>query len=217
LCTPADLKDLKTGFLFTSGIINKAGDIREIIIDRERWISYTELVDKNNMEELVFKRLYTSGCGRGILFYNIADIANRVKIASDLRVPTERINILMADLQKKSEVYRLTGGTHSAALADADGIVLFREDIGRHNALDKVIGGGLSRGYSFEDKIIMTSGRISSEVLLKIQKCRIPVVVSRGAPTDQAVMLARDMQVTLVGFARGKRMNIYSYERRIEE
>lgn len=217
LCTPADLEDLTTGFLFTSGIINKAGDIKEIIIDRERWISYAELVDKNNMEELAFKRLYTSGCGRGILFYNIADIANRAKITSDLSIRAEKINVLMGDLQKKSGVYRLTGGTHSAAIADAGGIVLFREDIGRHNAIDKVVGGGLKRGFSFGDKIILTSGRISSEVLLKIQKCGVPVIVSRGAPTDQAVMLARDMQVTLVGFARGSRMNIYSSGERIKE
>jgi FdhD protein len=216
LCTPADLEDLTIGFLFTSGIINKAEDIKKITLDSERWISYTELVNKNNTEELVFKRLYTSGCGRGILFYNVADIANRVKIISDLRIHSEKINILMADFQKKSKVYRLTGGTHSAALADGKGILIFREDIGRHNAIDKVIGYGLRHGYSFKNKIIITSGRISSEVLLKIQKCRIPVVVSRSAPTNQAVMLAKDMNITLVGFARGNRMNIYSSEERIE-
>ena len=216
LCTPADLEDLATGFLFTSGIINKAENVKKIIIDRERWTANIELENKNNTGDLVFKRLYTSGCGRGILFYNIADIANRAKIISDLKIQAEKINILMADFQKKSQVYKLTGGTHGAALADGEGILIFKEDIGRHNAIDKVIGNGLRQGCSFKNKIILTSGRISSEVLFKTQKCRIPIVVSRSAPTNQAVMLAKDMNITLVGFARGNRMNIYSSEGRIE-
>ncbi len=213
LCTPVDLEDLATGFLFTSGLINKIQDIKKIVINQEQWVAYIDLVGVDT--ELVFKRLYTSGCGRGTLFYSAADIINRVKITSDLTIEVAKINVLMADFQKKSEIYLKTGGVHSAALADGSGILIFREDIGRHNAIDKVIGRRLKEGGDFKNNIMITSGRISSEVLLKTQKCSIPIVISKSAPTNQAIKLAIDMRITLVGFARGNRMNIYNAEERV--
>ncbi len=112
-------------------------------------------------------------------------------------------------------MYSKTGGVHSAALASENEIFIFKEDIGRHNAIDKVIGEGLKKECVFESKIMISSGRISSEVLFKVQKARIPLLVSQSAPTNQAVKLARDMEITLVGFARGNRMNVYSKEERI--
>ncbi|MDP2906202.1 MAG: formate dehydrogenase accessory sulfurtransferase FdhD [Candidatus Omnitrophota bacterium] len=214
LCMPADLEDLAAGFLFTSGLIRKIEDIKKIVINREQWVAYIELAVADT--EMVFKRLYTSGCGRGTLFYSAADLINRVKNVSDFKIEAVKISSLMADFQKKSEIYLKTGGAHSAALADNKGILIFKEDIGRHNAIDKVIGQRLREGGSFENKIMVTSGRISSEVLLKTQKCRIPVVVSKSAPTNQAIRLAKDMGVTLAGFTRGNRLNIYSAEERID-
>lgn len=213
LCTPVDLEDLIRGFLFTSGLIKKTQDIKKIIINQQRWTANIDLggADTN----LTFKRLYTSGCGKGTLFYNAFDLINRVKISSDFKIEAARINGLMLDFQKRSEIYLKTGGAHSAALADNKEILIFKEDIGRHNAIDKVIGQGLKENISFENKIMITSGRISSEVLLKIQKCKIPAIISRSAPTNQAIKLAKDMEITLVGFARGSRMNIYSTEERI--
>ncbi len=121
----------------------------------------------------------------------------------------------MLMFQKRSEGYLSTGGTHSAALAEGRSILVFKEDIGRHNAIDKVIGSRLADKEDFGNKIMITSGRISSEVLLKIQKCSIPLIVSRSAPTNQAVKLAKDMDITLVGFARGSRMNVYNGQERI--
>lgn len=216
LCTPTDLEDLARGFLFTSGLIKKSQDVKKIVINQEQWIAYIDLADAAIMNDLIFKRLYTSGCGRGTLFYSVQDMVNRSRIISDLKIETIKINALMADFQKKSELYLKTGGVHSAALADDKGILAFKEDIGRHNAIDKVIGQALKENISFENKIMITSGRISSEVLLKIQKCDIPIIISKSAPTNQAVKLAKDMGITLVGFARGNRMNIYSQEERIK-
>lgn len=215
LCMPSDLEDLVRGFLFTSGLIKKPIDIKSIIINQEQWVAYVSLANPGIMEGLVFKRLFTSGCGRGTLFYNAADIINRVKIVSDFAIEAIKINELLTEFQKKSEVYLKTGGVHSAALADQENILFFKEDIGRHNAIDKVIGSGLSDG-GFKNKILISSGRISSEVLFKVQKAGIPVIVSHSAPTNQAVKLARDMDITLVGFARVSRMNIYSFEERIK-
>ena len=215
LCMPSDLEDLVRGFLFTSGLIRKAQDIEKIVLDRERWSVYIELADKSVDTAFVFKRLYTSGCGKGTLFYSLQDISKRRKITSDLKFNVDQISCLMSEFQKKSEGYLSTGGAHSAALAGENGILAFREDIGRHNAIDKIIGLWLSQSRNFQDKVMLTSGRISSEVLLKIQKCRIPMIISRSAPTNQAVKLAKDMGITLVGFVRGNRMNIYSGEERI--
>jgi len=213
LCMPSDLEDLVAGFLFTSGLIKKIQDIKKIVINRKQWVARIDLATADI--EMVFKRLYTSGCGRGTLFYNAADIINRIKITSDFKIEPVKINALMLDFQKKSEIYLKTGGVHSAALADTSGILIFAEDIGRHNAIDKVIGHGLKRDISFENKIMITSGRVSSEVLLKTQKCKIPVIISRSAPTNQAIKHASDAGITLVGFARGSRLNIYSAEERI--
>lgn len=215
LCMPSDLEELAAGFLFTSGLIKNIRDIKKIIINQEQWAAYIDLVNPEMTKDLVFKRLYTSGCGRGVLFYSAADIINRAKIISDFKVEAAKINSLMADFQRKSEIFLTTGGVHSAALTDDRDILAFKEDIGRHNAIDKIIGQGLKEDISFDNKIMITSGRISSEVLLKIQKCNIPVIISKSAPTNQAVKLAKDMGITLIGFARGNRMNIYSHDERI--
>ncbi len=214
LCTPSDLKDLAIGFLFTSALIKKIQDIKKIVINQEQWVAYIDLAVADI--DLVFKRLYTSGCGRGTLFYSAQDLLNRGKVVSDFRITSAKIIFLMTEFQRMSEVYLKTGGAHSAAIADNKGITVFKEDIGRHNAIDKVIGRCLTESVDLENKILITSGRISSEVLLKAQKCRMPVIVSKSAPTNQAVKLARDMAITLVGFARGDRMNVYSGEARIK-
>lgn len=215
LCCPLDLEELIAGFLFSSGLIKKIEDINKMVIDRQQWTAHVDLVQGDIDQGLVFKRLYTSGCGRGTIFYSASDIINRIKVVSDFKIASGRINELMFDFQKMSALYLKTGGVHGAALATDKGIAIFKEDIGRHNAIDKIIGSALKENIGFMDKIIISSGRISSEVLLKTQKCRIPVVISKSAPTNQAVKLAKDMDITLVGFARGNRMNIYSKEERI--
>ncbi len=214
LCSPLELEDLARGFLFTSGLIKNLSEIKRITIDSQRWSCHIEMVN-TEVENLMFKRLYTSGCGRGTLFYNALDIMHRSKIISEFRINAAAVGKLMIDFQKRSEVYLKTGGVHSAALADESRILAFREDIGRHNAIDKVIGYALSQHKNFEDKILITSGRVSSEVVFKVKKCGMPMVISRAAATNQAVRLAREMNLTLVGFARGSRMNVYSVEGRI--
>lgn len=214
LCSPLDIEDLARGFLFTSGLIKTPEEIKSITIDQQRWRCDIETAGVP-AGGLVFKRMYTSGCGRGVLFYNALDIMHRAKITSEFSINSARVSSLMLVFQKQSGIYLKTGGTHSAALTDGNNILVFREDIGRHNAIDKVIGCALSRGISFADKALLTSGRISSEIVFKVKRCAVPVVISRGAATNQAVRLAREMNITLAGFARAQRMNVYSAEERI--
>ena len=104
---------------------------------------------------------------------------------------------------------------HSDALADKGGIIGFREEIGRHNAIDKIIEDFIQKNKSFKDKILITSGGISSNVLIKMYRCGIPIVISRSATTNRSMFLKREMEITLVGFARGNRMNIYSADQKI--
>lgn len=215
LCTPKDIDDLIRGFLFTSGLVKKREGLEDIVLDETKWTVWVNTKEAIPENSLIFKRLYTSGCGKGTIFYNMVDILHRHRIESGLRISSQSILALMQEFQQRSALFMKTGAVHGAALSNGRDILIFREDIGRHNAVDKIIGRALVERIDMQDKIILSSGRISSEILLKAQKCIVPVVVSRSAPTDQAVKLARDINITVVGFARGHRINIYSALERV--
>jgi FdhD protein len=134
---------------------------------------------------------------------------------SELKVPIRSILNLMKEFQKMSELFISTGGVHSTALCDENNIMIFREDIGRHNATDKIVGHCVLENIPLENKFLMTSGRISSEILIKSAKLGMGIVVSRSAPTSLAIEIAEEVGVTVVGFARGNRINVYTYPERI--
>ncbi len=215
LASPTGLEDLVLGFLFTAGLIPDASAVRSIAIDDRLWKADATITAEGLGEELAFKRIYTSGCGRGIVFSTSLDLINRVKLPPGFTVKAPVILDLMKTLLSTSEEHRKTGGVHSAALADTAGTVITADDIGRHNAVDKVVGNALKQGVAFSESLLLTSGRISSEILGKVLRCRIPVIISPGAPTNQAVRLAREANLTLIGHTRGARMNIYSAPERI--
>ena len=192
LCSPDSLKELSTGFLYSSGLIKSKNDIKNITIDNQKWTSHIKLNTKGAAPQPIFKR-----------------------IASNIKISSEKILTLMDSFQKMSVTFRETGGVHSAALSNGNDILIFKEDIGRHNALDKVIGEALMKGLKMEDLIVLSSGRISSEIISKVQKIRSRFLISRSAPTDQAIKLARELNLTLIGFARGKRMNVYTANERV--
>lgn len=214
LCSPEDLKDLIVGFLYTSGLVNEAPRPGDIVTDTERWNANVS-ISGGVPEEMVFKRIYTSGCGRGIIFHSPVDIMNRAPLADGFKIKAETITSLMNEFLNSSAEHKETRGVHSAALADAEKILIFRDDIGRHNAFDKVVGAALLGGVSLEDKALLSSGRISSEIFSKALRCRIPVLVAAGAPTNQAVKLARQVNMALAGRTRGNRTIVYSAEERI--
>ncbi|MGZ3595268.1 MAG: formate dehydrogenase accessory sulfurtransferase FdhD [Syntrophales bacterium] len=215
LSSPGDLENLVYGFLFNSGFIEEASDVKSLIIDRDRWKAAVKLAGEDLSPDMLFKRIYTSGCGKGVIFHNPLDVMNRVRLPDGFTVDYRKIEEFMGIFQTKSPEHKETRGVHSSALADGKEILIFRDDIGRHNAIDKVIGEALRRGLELENKMILTSGRVSSEILSKLLRCRIPIIVAAGAPTNQAVKLAKNVNLTVVGLARGSIMCIFSGEERI--
>jgi FdhD protein len=215
LCSPGYIRNLVAGFLYTNGLIRDISSLKSLTVDRDRWNVTADIEGEGLDEDFVFKRIYTSGCGKGVIFHNPLDLINRKRLKNGMRINSTDIAALMKTFQKRSEEHQLTRGVHSGALAAPEGILIFRDDIGRHNALDKVIGEALYRQTGFQDKILLTSGRISSEILSKVLRCQMPLIVAAGAPTNQAVKLAREVNLTLVGRVRGDRMNVYSGEERI--
>ncbi len=211
LCSPTDLKYLAIGFLSSEGLVKSKDEIKKVMVDDRRGVVRVETEeDKEFANELIFKRLITSGCGRGASFYSAADVQGQVKVESQIGISPLEVFTLLKEFHHRSQIYRTTGGVHSAALCDAKSILVFNEDIGRHNAIDKIFGECIFRDIPTDDRIIITSGRISSEILLKVAKRNIPLLISKSAPTDLGVRLANDLGVTLIGFVRGERMNVYT-------
>ncbi|MFH1575035.1 MAG: formate dehydrogenase accessory sulfurtransferase FdhD, partial [Acidobacteriota bacterium] len=217
LCSPGSLEALTVGFLASEGMIRTKEEITGLTLDDERGIIRIRTVeDKTADGKLFMKRVLTTGCGRGMAFYSYADLDRKKKVLSDLRVTSEEVLSLSRRFQGASDLYRSTHGVHSAALCDNHDILVFAEDIGRHNAVDKVLGRCLMEGIAVNDRILITSGRISSEILFKTAGSGIPVLVSKSAPTDMGVELARELGITLIGFVRGGGMNVYAGQERIE-
>ena len=218
LCSPRNLDYLAVGFLYSEGLLESRDEIKNVLVDEKRGIvRVTTKEEKDLSNEFLFKRMITSGCGRGASFYHATDAENREQIKSDRKIATGEVLALMKEFQQKSEVFRETGGVHSAALCDIDTILVFMEDIGRHNAIDKIFGKCMMDDISTQDRIVVTSGRVSSEILLKVSRRNIPIIISKSAPTNLGVRLASEMGITLLGFARGKRVNAYTNDWRITD
>ncbi|OGS56264.1 MAG: formate dehydrogenase family accessory protein FdhD [Euryarchaeota archaeon RBG_19FT_COMBO_56_21] len=216
LCSPKDLEYLAVGFLFAEGLIKRKEDVKSIIADNKDGVVWVETVEgKKIPDNILARRFITTGCGKGLSFIDSPKPRKGLKAKSGFKMHAGKVALLMKEFQERSKIYRKTGGVHSAGLANARGIVAFNEDIGRHNAIDKILGECVLKGIKTDGLILMTSGRVSSDLLVKAARARIPFIVSRSAPTDLSVRLARDLGITLVGFARGSRMNVYSNERRI--
>jgi FdhD protein len=217
LCTPAELQELAIGFLLSEGILSNNASIKKISINEKELTVHIELSElPADFNTMFAKRTISSGCGKGITFTNS-------RTATDRRLPVHEQMVTLDDIKKLldrfrtiSKLYLETGGVHSAALSDGRKILFFSDDVGRHNAVDKLIGKAFLQSVSVENHILLTSGRVTSEIMTKAGRNRFPILISRAAPSCMAVNYAEDMGITLVGFARGDRMNIYTWPKRIK-
>lgn len=218
VCSPTDLKELLIGFLASEGIIRFYKEIKTIQIDEDLGFAYIEISRPlNAIQQDHSKRFIGSCCGKSRQFYFKSDVKTAKTITSKLSVSVDQCFSLMAKLQTESKQFKRTGGVHNAAICTTDELLTIRTDIGRHNALDKIYGRILKDRIPLSDKLIVFSGRISSEVLLKVSKIGVGILISKSAPTDLALKLADDLGITVIGFARGNKMNVYTHPSRIIE
>jgi FdhD protein len=208
-CSPIMVRELVAGFIMTEGIIEGDWCAERMTIQHDEDI----IVDVPAEGRVSLDgSARTSGCVGGITLDRPVD---EESINEGLKIEMEKLQQLFHGFQERSELYNLTGCIHSAAISDGRHILTVAEDIGRHNAVDKVIGYCVLEDISLADKIILVSGRLSSEMATKCSKWGIPIVVSRAAPTALAIDIAEKRGITMVGFLRGKRLNIYSHPDRI--
>ena len=208
LCTPTKLNCLVLGFLYAEGIISGTNDVTMMrVCDQE---SEVDVRMSNTEFELPTRRRLTSGCGGGVTFTTQGQ-----RVDSGLVATPAEVLSLMKQLLEQMDLYRLSGGVHASALCDTKNLLVVAEDIGRHNTLDKIQGESLLRGIATRDRLLVTTGRVSSEMLFKAAKMQVPIVVSRHSPSASAISLARDLDIALVGYARGSRLLVYSHTERL--
>jgi len=210
LCTPTHLDELALGFLFNEGIIKELDEVATIgLCGGERCAD----VWLNHDIETPQLRIITSGCSGGATFEDVADAHYRIE--SGLRVTPQQVAQLMHEFAQVTSLYRRAGGIHGAALAEEEHILCVAEDIGRHNALDKIAGICLRQGQSAQGRILLTSGRISSEMVNKAARMRVPVAISLTSPTSLSVQLAQEWGITLIGYTRRRTFRVYAGAERI--
>jgi FdhD protein len=213
MCSPWKLRELVIGFMYVEGLIEGPGDIellRTCLEDR-----MAEVVLRKRDFEVPARKILTSGCTGGQTFGKYLASLDDFRVDGGSSVSPQILYRLMRKLYDSAELYKRSGGVHTSVLAEGDDVLVVAEDIGRHNTLDKIQGECLLRGISTRDRIILTSGRISSEMLLKSAVMGVPMVGSRTSPTELAVTLAERLNITVMGYIRPGSMNVYTHSWRL--
>jgi len=218
-CLPESLEELAAGFLRSEGVIESRADIDAVDVDAgDRSVNVRGRISEAMLEKSLSRRFLTSGCGivpAGRDRESLLD--GCLKVRSDYTVAAADVMSLMHEVNAGCQLFNRTGAAHTAALALDGAIAAAYEDISRHNAVDKVIGRALLQGWDTSRGIIFSSGRLSLEIVIKCAAGRIPLVVSRTAPMQMGVEVADELLITLIGFTRGRRMNIYTHPWRIRQ
>jgi len=212
VASPHDLRFLVAGFLLVQGFVSQVEDFQMLSVCNDYGIANVRI--KGELPEHL-KPILTSGCGTGVTFtlpgsgeLEVQDVTTRIAPAA--------LFALMEQLAQKAEKYRIHGGVHSAALGDADGnLQLYAEDIGRHNTVDRLAGEAFLRRMEIGGMVLVTSGRISAEMAAKGAALCIPLLASRTSPTDMAIKICEQAGITLIGYLRGGKFNVYSHPERL--
>lgn len=216
LCLPIALRELTVGFLAYLGLIRRHSEILRLepAYDAGR-VSVELSVDDDSLRKAVRLQI-SSTCGSGVYGPSVPPMAPAAG-SDSFRVHKDHILRILRKLRKMAPVFARTGATHQAAFSDGRTVVHFYEDVGRHNAIDKVIGRCLMTGTDTGCGLLLATGRLNAEMVVKALRQGIPVAATRSAPTAHAVELARQGGLTVVGFARGGRLNVYTYPGRLTD
>lgn len=211
MCTPLNLDWLGVGFLFNEGIISRIDEIASLHISDANCVDIWLTHDFTPPERLIV----TAGCGGGVTFDDL--LAQRPPLNQDLHTTPDELAALMRQLHLGAELYQRSRGIHTAVLAVPSGVLLQVEDLGRHNCLDKLAGAALLQGLDTRGRILLSSGRISSEMINKARRMETPIVCSRTSPTSLSVALAETWNMTIVAYLIQNRMRIYTHPERLLE
>ena len=220
ICTHKNLHELVLGNLFTEGIIYGISEIISIEIEEDQGKAFVKLTRNDIFKDMIEAtegiRTVTTACGKqhSIAYYLMND-GDLTPLERSFTITFSTVLSYMNDFQKGSDIYKTTRGIHSCALYNDRGLLYLMEDIGRHNAVDKVLGFALDHNIDLTKTVLITSGRVPNDMILKIIKAKIPILVARSVPTDVAIEMAQKYNVTLAGFARGTKMNLYANEQRL--
>ena len=212
VCSPHQLNFLLVGFFRLQGFITSLDDLLSMGVCSEYGLAEIRL--RAELPEQLQPTL-TSGCGTGIS-YNLPQNLLNPAHKRPRSYSSKALFHLMKELQGQAEQYRSHGGIHSAAIGDAEGLLLYAEDIGRHNTLDRLAGEALFKEIELQDKMLVTSGRVSTEMVAKAARLGIGLIASRTSPTDKAIELCEQAGITMVGYLRGNSMEIYSHPQQLQ-
>ncbi len=211
MATPQQQEYLAVGYLLTEGLITRREEVLNVSLAPNRTCVDVWLKKELDLPQ---RRILTSGCGKGMTFDNSDQLP---PLNSNLRLTQQQLTRLMRELQDRAHLYRQARGVHAAGLATPSDLVMWAEDVGRHNTLDKLAGRCLLEGVDPSDHILLTTGRISSEMVSKARRMRVPLVASRSSPTSLSVRRAEGWKITIVGYLRPDRMQVYTHPERLRE
>jgi FdhD protein len=210
MCSPKELDWMALGFLYNEGLIHALDEVRSLHTSTNETCVDVWLHDLD--KELPKRFIITAGCGGGVTFDDLS--MQHDPLTADVTVRPEQLAGLMRQLHLGAELYQRARGIHTAVLADSDGILIQVEDIGRHNCLDKLAGAALMQGVETNGRILLSSGRISSEMINKARRLGTPIVCSRTSPTSLSVALAESWNMTIVAYLRQDRLGVYTHPER---
>jgi FdhD protein len=203
--TKQDLEDWVYGYMFSEGMIERSNDIEKVLVNDDTGVIHVTLSNQFDTEKMFSKKKhYTAGCGRGVTFFSMTDVKTFNKVSTGKIYPLSYLLKKRTEFAKNSPLYLESGGMHGACIVDATGELIIREDIGRHNAVDKIIGYAVRNDLDPSSLLLLTTGRISYEMLSKAAKFGFSVIGSRTAATKQAIQLAKYLNIEVVGYLRGK-------------
>ncbi|HID91012.1 TPA: formate dehydrogenase accessory sulfurtransferase FdhD [Candidatus Bathyarchaeota archaeon] len=221
ICSPAKRKELAIGHLLSEGLLRSLDEVDDVVIEGQRCrVILKQGLDVGERIRLArpFARVVLTSCGSPD-YWPLSKLVDRLRIPrlrARVRVSARTALEATKALNRLASTFRKTGGVHVAALWSIDGaLIAVAEDVGRHNALDKVIGAAALQGQDFSRTLLSTSGRLTGDMVLKASRVGIPVVSSMAAPTTSGIEVAMRTGLTLAGFARGWRMNVYTHPERI--
>ncbi|CAG0937270.1 Sulfur carrier protein FdhD [Thermoflexales bacterium] len=211
MCSPREQDRFALGFLCNEGIIQSLDEVHAVHVCPsgacvDVWLTRWDFVRPTRL-------ILTSGCGGGVTFDDLSKAMEPLE--STITITPQKLAALLIEMQQRATLYARSRGVHTAALADSEKLIVLTEDVGRHNTIDKLRGACLLEQIDPRDKILLCTGRISSEMINKAARMGCPIVASRTSPTSMSVQLARQWNMTLAGYVRREQMKVYAHPERL--